>query len=133
MSFVQGDACSLSAVSPPLQPFHVVLAANLVCRLPFPSRFLASLPALVVPHGFVLLLSPHTWLDDYTAREHWLGGFYDRSGRPVRTEQQIRELMEADGSFRLVEQRDVPFFIRETDRKNQWSVSQLQVFERTDK
>jgi len=129
--FLQGDACALSSISPPLQPFHLILAANLVCRLPHPSRFLSSLPALVIPHGFVVLLSPHTWLDEFTSRDEWLGGYYDRNGKAVRTGERVRELMESEGKFVFVGEKNVPFFIRETYRKHQWSISHLQVFERT--
>ena len=133
VAFYQGDACNLSAISPPLAPVHCVLAANLVCRLPHPLHFLAALPALVLPHGFVLLFSPHTWLEEYTRREEWLGGYYDSDGREVRTAARLREVMEADGKFVLVAEKNVPFFIRETYRKNQWSVSHLTVFQRTER
>ena len=130
MTFLQGDACALGAVSPPLGAFHVVLAANLLCRLPHPLRFLAALPALVVPQGYVLLFSPHTWLEEYTAKDHWLGGYYDAQGKEVRTSDRLKEVMEADGFFKLVETRNVPFFIRETYRKNQFNISHLMVFVR---
>ena len=131
MSFYQGDACSLPSFTPHLAPFHVVLAANLICRLPHPLRFLSALPSLVLPHGFVLLFSPHTWLEDYTAREEWLGGYYDAQGNAVRTAQRLKEVMEEGGRFALVGEQNVPFFIRETYRKNQWSISHLTCFQRT--
>ena len=41
--FVQGDACDL----PALGTFDCVLAANLLCRLPNPSAFLARLPQII--------------------------------------------------------------------------------------
>ena len=130
--FIQGDACALSAITPPLQPVHCILAANLVCRLPHPLRFLDSLPALVVPHGFVVLYSPHTWLTEYTGREEWLGGYYDGEGRAVRTGERLKAVLEGGGRFKLVAERNVPFFIRETYRKNQWTISHCTVFQRTE-
>ena len=111
---------------------HCVLAANLLCRLPDPLAFLRSLPALVVPHGFVVLYSPHTWLAEYTTREHWLGGYYDEQGRPVRTAERLKAVMAVGGRFKLVGEKNVPFFIRGTYRKNQWTISHCTVFQRTE-
>ena len=46
--FAQGDACELSACDAVRgQTFDAVLAANLLCRLPDPAAFLASLPTLI--------------------------------------------------------------------------------------
>ena len=104
----------------------------MVCRLPHPLQFLQSLPALVVPHGFVILYSPHTWLTDYTSKDEWLGGYYDRDGRPMRTADRLKAEMTEGGRFALVGEKNVPFFIRETYRKNQWSVSHCTVFQRTE-
>ena len=103
-----------------------------MCRLPHPLHFLHSLPALVVPYGFVVLFSPHTWLTDYTSKDEWLGGFYDQDGKPVRTADRLKTVMEEGGRFKLVGEKNVPFFIRETYRKNQWSISHCTVFQRTE-
>ena len=46
--FAQGDACELNACDAVRgQRFDAVLAANLLCRLPDPAAFIASLPALI--------------------------------------------------------------------------------------
>jgi hypothetical protein len=66
----QGDACALSK---DLSGFSVVHGANLLCRLPNPLDFLTALPRLLVPGGLVVLVSPYSWLSQYTPREHWLG------------------------------------------------------------
>lgn len=130
--FVQGDACSLTLAGLGGQRFHVLLAANLLCRLPFPRRFLAALPALIEPQGFVVLPSPYTWLEQYTPKSEWVGGYIDQSsGREVRSADQLRSLMEQAGHFKLVDQSELAFFIRETARKNQWSVSHVTVWQRT--
>jgi SAM-dependent methyltransferase len=132
--FIQGDACDLGASFPSGEQFHVVLAANLLCRLPFPSRFLSSLPQLIVGGGYLIMPSPYTWLEQYTPREEWIGGFVDqRTGREVKSFDGLKERLEGEGYFTLVEAFDLPFFIRETARKNQWSVSHVSVWRRTDK
>lgn len=122
--FMQGDACKLPAS---LLPVDAVLAANLLCRLPDPTRFLASLPRLVKPQGVVVLVSPYSWLHSWTPKAKWLGGFYAQDGTAVRTAQGLRSVMEGLG-FELVEQSDMPFVIREHARKFQWGVSHATVW-----
>jgi putative 4-mercaptohistidine N1-methyltranferase len=131
--FVQGDACDLALDRLGGQRFHVLLAANLLCRLPYPRRFLAALPGLIEPEGFVVLPSPYTWLEQYTPKSEWIGATVDPvTGEPRRSFDVLRSLMEGDGGhFRLVEATDMPFFIRETARKNQWSVAHCTVWQRT--
>lgn len=132
VSFVQGDACDLSLAALGGRRFHVILGANLLCRLPFPRRFLAALPALVEPLGFVVLPSPYTWLEQYTPKSEWVGGYIDqKTGKEVRSADELQTLMEGAGHFKLVSSSDVAFFIRETARKNQWSVSHVTVWQRT--
>lgn len=58
--FLQGDACNLD---PALGTFDAVLAANLLCRLPEPMKFLERLPSLVKKGGVVVLVSPYSWLE----------------------------------------------------------------------
>lgn len=46
----------------------MILAANLICRLPNPRKFLDSLKNLVEPGGIVVITSPYTWLEEYTSK-----------------------------------------------------------------
>ena len=113
VSFEVGDAVALRE---DLGTFDVVLAANLLCRLPDPHRFLARLPSLVRSGGQLLLTTPFTWLEDYTPREHWIGGRGDATSADALT-----ELLSPH--FELRFQKDLPFLIREHARKFQWSVA----------
>ena len=122
VSFEQGDAQALRA---DLGQFDVVLMANLVDRLRDPSRCLSALPSLVRTGGQLILTTPCTWLEDYTPRSHWLGGF-ERDGRPVRTLATLQALLEPH--FTLARTLDMPFVIREHVRKFQWSVAQATVW-----
>ena len=117
VTFEQGDAQNLRQ---DLGNFDVVLLANLVDRLPDPGRCLESLSHLVRSGGQLILATPCTWLEEYTARSHWLGGF-EEDGRPVRTVETLRALLEPH--FRAVRTLDLPFLIREHARKFQWSVA----------
>ncbi len=115
--FMTGDA---EALEPGLGSFDVVLLANVVDRLEHPRRCLEALRGLVRTRGQLILTTPCTWLEAYTPRAQWPGGF-ERDGRPVRTLDTLRSLLEAEFSLHCV--KDMPFLIREHARKYQWSVA----------
>jgi SAM-dependent methyltransferase len=70
--FSVGDACKLPSN---LAPVDAVLAANLLCRLSDPHAFLERLPSLVRPGGVVVLTTPWSWLEGWTRKSAWLGGY----------------------------------------------------------
>ena len=111
VSFEVGDAMDLRS---DLGAFDRVHAANLVCRLPEPRRFLSRLSSLVKPGGELVLATPCTWLEEFTSKENWPYG---------STAEWLEE--ELGGDFELVEKADEPFLIRETARKFQWTVSMV--------
>jgi putative 4-mercaptohistidine N1-methyltranferase len=117
VAFEQGDA---QAPRSELGKFEVVLLANLVDRLRKPRQCLSTLASLVRPGGQVILTTPCTWLEDYTARPEWLGGF-EQNGRPVRTLDTLQAMLQPH--FSLGKTLDLPFLIREHSRKFQWSVA----------
>jgi SAM-dependent methyltransferase len=97
-------------------PFDVVLAANLLCRLPDPDALVMRLPSLVKPGGQLLLTTPFTWLEEFTPRERWIGGCAGASSE----EELTRRL---DPHFRLHRRADLPFLIREHERKYQLGIA----------
>ena len=115
VTFEQGDA---QALRPDLGSFDCVLAANLLCRLGRPEEFLRRLPELVRPGGQLIITTPNTWLEEFTAREFWLGATPE-TGEPLEA---IRARLEP--AFALEAAWDMPFLIREHRRKYQWSVAQ---------
>lgn len=116
--FEVGDALNLPK---DLGTFDVVLAANLLDRLPKPASFLQSLAALTRPSGKLILTSPYTWLEAYTPRAEWLTATGQRTSEVLS-----RHL---DG-FDLARRVDLPFVIREHARKFQWSVAEATVWRR---
>jgi len=114
--FEVGDAMNLRA---DLGRFDIVHAANLICRLPEPEKLLNRLPDLITPSGTLVLATPCTWLEEYTAKEHFPN---------APTLEWLKEKLSPH--FTLVEQHDEPFLIRETARKFQWTVSLLTKWER---
>ncbi len=151
--FVQGDACDL----PDLGLFDCVLAANLLCRLPNPAAFLARLPRIIkkvrtlllnpsfsqpcfsfssCPKPFIhalaqggvfVLVSPYSWLEEYTPKANWLGGVVN-NGSIAYSAACIANILSAD--FEMLSQSDMPFLIREHARKFQWGCSHAVVWRR---
>jgi putative 4-mercaptohistidine N1-methyltranferase len=115
--FERGDACALRA---DVGTFDLVLMANLIDRLPDPAQCLVRLPELVGSGGWLVLTSPYTWLEEFTAREKWLDG----GGRGTLEElrKRLTPAFELRGAF------DLPFLIREHRRKYQWSVAEGSVW-----
>ncbi|MDG2167079.1 MAG: putative 4-mercaptohistidine N1-methyltransferase [Opitutales bacterium] len=118
VSFQQGDATNLPH---DIGSFDALLAANLIDRLDEPKHFLNSLPDLLNPGGQLVITSPYTWLEEYTPKSNWLGGF-EREGSAVRTLDGLEAALESH--FVKVKEVDLPFLIREHARKFQWSVAQ---------
>ena len=117
--FMQGDAENLIA---DWTGFDVVHAANLLCRLPSPHRFLSRMASLVKPGGQLLLAAPCSWLEDFTPRENW----------PEKTTRAfVHEILEPHFICEL--EREMPFLIREHARKFQWSVALGARWRRKDK
>ena len=124
VAFEVGDAMDLRAE---LGTFDVVLLANLIDRLSEPQRCLARLPELVKAGGQLVITSPYTWLEEFTPRSNWLGGF-ERDGQAVTTRAGLAAALAAH--FTLVAVRDLPFLIREHARKFQWSVAEATIWHR---
>ena len=114
VNFEAGDATALRG---DIGRFDIVLAANLLCRLPQPEKFLAMLPDLVLPGGQLLLGTPFSWLPEFTAQEHWIGG--RQSTGPSRDA--LHKILEPH--FELHLSKDLPFLIREHRRKFQYGIS----------
>ena len=111
--FEAGDA---QRIREDIGQFDVVIACNLICRLPEPLRLLQRLPQLVKLGGQLIITTPFTWLQEYTPPENWLGdGAQDSFAG-------LRSALEPD--FELQKQWDMPFLIREHVRKFQYSIAQ---------
>jgi putative 4-mercaptohistidine N1-methyltranferase len=111
-----------------LGTFDVVLAANLLCRLRHPRRFLDRLPGLVRPGGTLVLTTPSTWKQIHTPHANWIGGF-TRDGRAVRTLDGLKDRLEP--AFRLLRMLDIPLVIREHERKFEYVIAEATVWRRS--
>jgi len=132
VSFLVGDATAL----PPLKElagaedarFDAVLLANLLCRLPEPLKCLDRLPLIVRPGGVVLFVSPYSWLEQFTKKDNWFGGFV-KSGSAVSSADTLVAEMKLRG-FDLKESQDMPLLIPDHARKFQYIVSNACLFQK---
>jgi 5-histidylcysteine sulfoxide synthase/putative 4-mercaptohistidine N1-methyltranferase len=125
VDFWQGDASNLK---PLFSGYDLIFAGNLIDRMYSPRRFLEAVHERLNPGGLLILTSPYTWLEEFTAKPEWLGGFL-RHGQPVTTLQGLHEVL--DAHFRPVgEPCQVPFVIRETAHKFQHTLAEMTVWER---
>lgn len=114
VSFSVADATRLPR---DIGSFDVVLAANLICRLSDPAGFLGRTSTLLKSGGQLLLTTPFTWLEEYTPRKRWIGGIDSQ----MRSEIELTRLLECN--FQLHRRRDLPFLIREHERKYQIGIA----------
>lgn len=113
--FVCADALDFLRTS---VSFDLVLAANLLCRLPHPRGFLAALAKTVVPDGTLILTTPFSWLEEYTPRSEWIDGGLKGLENSLSP------------AFELTRAFDLPFILREHLRKYQWCVPQVSIWRR---
>ena len=123
VTFMQGDACNLKDI---YTGFDLIFCSNLIDRLYYPQKFLDDIPSRVNDNGLLVLLSPYTWLEDYTPKENWLGG-YMKDNKEVYTLDTLKENL---SDFELLETIDVPFVIKETSRKYQHTISQMSIWKK---
>ena len=81
VEFFQGDATNLK---PQFTGYDLILAANLLDRLYDPKRFLETIHQRLNLGGILVITSPYTWLEEFTKKENWLGGFR-KGGEPCMT------------------------------------------------
>ena len=128
VNFFTGDACMLEkyALDGTLssEKYDGVLLSNLLCRLPDPLSCLNGLSLLVNDGGVVVMVTPFSWLEEFTPRSQWLGGYYDPVTKdPIYSKDKLRKLMEERG-FEKIHEEQVPLIIREHQRKYQYIVSE---------
>lgn len=124
VSFWQADACNLK---PGYKNFDLIFGGNLLDRLYDPKKFLEAMASRINEGGLLILTSPYTWQEEYTAKEKWIGG-YKRDGKNITTLDGLKEIL--GKAFTLIETKDVPFVIQETVRKHQHTIAQMTIWER---
>ncbi len=124
VDFFQGDATNLK---PQFTGYDLVLAANLIDRLYDPQRFLETIHERMNLGGILVVTSPYTWLEEFTKKDKWLGGFRE-GGEPHMTLDALHDLL-SPHFVMLDAPKNVEFVIRETRRKFQHTVAELTAWE----
>lgn len=116
LHFEEGDACALPLH---LKEFDAVLMANVLCRLPDPVACLERMQgvnALVKRGGVLVMTTPFSWLEQYTKRERWLDG--------------VPAVANVLTEFELIDEQELPFIIREHQRKFEYIITFASVWRR---
>ncbi len=87
VEFMQGDACNLKTL---YTGYDLIFCSNLIDRLYYPQKFLDDIPNRLNEGGLLVLLSPYTWLEDYTPKANWLGGYY-KDNKLIKTIRYFKE------------------------------------------
>ena len=128
LRFYCADACHLSN---DFSGYSFIFAGNLLDRLYDPRSFLRDMAARIEPDGVLVLASPYVWSAEFTPTAMWLSYTMD-SDEKIYSFQSICQLLRTD--FDLVcPPLDVPFVLRETDRKYQHTISEMTIWRRRSK
>ncbi|ASK78734.1 SAM-dependent methyltransferase [Paraphotobacterium marinum] len=126
ISFIQADACNLPEK---IKSFDLILACNLIDRLKKPKQFLTSIHNHLNEDGILVLASPYTWLEDFTDKKDWLGGYTNEYGEQVSSFFEIKNLLQHH--FILIKEPEkIPFVIRETSNKFQHSYTEVTIWKK---
>jgi 5-histidylcysteine sulfoxide synthase/putative 4-mercaptohistidine N1-methyltranferase len=126
VNFFVGDACAIHdmAKDRKISTYDGVIMSNLLCRLPDPMACLTGLKGIMNLGGVVVMVTPFSWLTEFTPRGKWLGGFYDPvSKKPIRSKDVLQRVMQ-DNGFEKIHEEEMPLVIREHARKYQYIVSE---------
>jgi len=108
VSFLHGSALDLDSIENLPKENSLVFCGNLIDRLTKPQKFLNDIVNYVKKGGILILTSPYTWLDDFTPKENWIGG-YIKNGEIVSTINGLENLLKENFDKYSVE--DVHFLI----------------------
>ena len=122
LNFYQADAMNMDKS---FKDYDLVIAVNLIDRLTNPSIFLNDIEKRISENGILLIASPYTWMQEYTPKENWLGG-YKKDDKIINTIDGLHKIL--DNKFELIDEEKVEFVIRETKNKYQHTISNVSVW-----
>jgi len=126
VSFFQQDASNLDFKK--FNSYDLVFAGNLICRMKYPKRLLASIHNLVKPGGLLVLTSTCSWSTDYTEKDQWVGG-YKKDGENYSTHLALKDLLKEE--FNEVKKpEEIEYVLRESKRQYTHGYSQIFFFQR---
>ena len=144
VNFFVGNACNMKNMQSSRildLSYDGVIMANLLCRLTDPVTCLNDLSSIVKPGGIVVIVTPYSWLSEYTPKNKWLGGYYSSSNKKrdkdgntkaIYSKDVLKQIMETNGFIKIHEEQ-MPLMIREHRRKYQYIISEATGWQRPKK
>ena len=134
VNFFTGDAQRVGEMNAEgdLSTYDGVVMSNLLCRLPDPKACINGLPRILNKGGVVVMVTPFSWLLEFTPRSKWLGGFYDPVSKEPIYSKDVLEGMMNDRGFEKIHEEEMPLVIREHQRKYQYIVSEATGWRKTE-
>ncbi|WP_218354929.1 5-histidylcysteine sulfoxide synthase [Alteromonas lipotrueiana] len=123
--FSQGDACNLKSQ---FSGYDLIFLGNLLDRVYSPRKLSTDIQQRLNMNGILVVASPFTWLEEYTERDEWLGGYKDNTGETLTSTAALESAL--THCKRIGGPKNIEFVIRETKRKFQHSISEFNIFER---
>ncbi len=124
VDFVQGDLSNLKKI---YTGYDLMVIDSMLERTTNPAVFLEEVHQRLNPGGLLLIASTHDWLEAFTAKENWLGG-YKENGENVTTLDSLQRIL--GPHFRQIDSPvDVPRVIRKTRRTFDHNLVQVTFWE----
>jgi len=106
VSFTWQDAHNL-----PKEQYDLICGFNLIDRLEMPAVFLQSIKARLNEGGVLVLSSPYTWMEEFTNKDRWLGGFKYGDNDALTSYNGMKEILLKEGFEEVKQPQDVWFRI----------------------
>jgi len=91
------------------------------------KEFLLEARSRLNPGGLLVMSSPYTWSEEFTAKENWIGGFKYGDNDGPTTYEGLKELLLSQGFAEAREPEEICFRIEElgNGRKTQQTRAQM--------
>jgi putative 4-mercaptohistidine N1-methyltranferase len=126
VTFSQGDVQCLATN---IRDYDLVLAANLIDRLPDPGRFLTEIHQRLVIGGLLVIASPYNWMERFTPKKQWLSCRLCYAGTPRTSLEGLGRKLGKHFTA-IGEPQELEFVIRDTARTFHHSISQVTLWRR---
>jgi len=124
VEFMQGDLSNLKEI---YTGYDLIVIDSMLERTHNPVKFLSEVHQRLNTGGLLVIASTNDWLETFTARENWLGG-YKENGENVTTPDTLQQIL--GSHFKLIDKPvDVPCVIRKTKRTFDHNLVQVSFWE----
>mmetsp|Transcript_60452 Transcript_60452/g.167250 ORF Transcript_60452/g.167250 Transcript_60452/m.167250 type:complete len:495 (+) Transcript_60452:1-1485(+) len=124
VTFSRMDA---QALPEELTGYDLICGFNLIDRLAEPKAFLSGAKARLNPGGLLVVSSPYTWLEEFTPKDNWLGGFKYGDNDGPTSYLGLKDFLLSQGFVEAAPAEDLWFRIDElgNGRKSQQTRAQM--------